>query len=79
MKKYTAVLMSMLLLTFGFTIISEEIFASPPMKEKEKIPYGQMKKMEMIDLEGTLDMNFDGKDDAYLKIINPRKSNKSGR
>ncbi len=77
MKKYTAVLMSMLLLTFGFTIISEEIFASPPMKEKEKIPYGQMKKMEMIDLEGTLDMNFDGKDDAYLKIINPGKSNKA--
>ena len=75
MKKYTAVLMSMLLLTFGFTIISEEIFASPPIKEK--IPYGQMKKMGMVDLEGTLDMNFDGKDDAYLKIINPGKSNKA--
>jgi len=34
MKKYTAVLMSMLLLTFGFTIISEEIFATST-KEKD--------------------------------------------
>ena len=31
----------------------------------------------MVDLEGTLDMNFDGKEDAYLKIINPGKHNKA--
>ena len=79
MKKHTAVLMSILLLTFGFTINSEEIFASPPVKEKEKTGWGQIKKMEMVDLEGTLDMNFDGTADAYLKLINPSKSNQSSQ
>jgi len=35
MKKFTAVLMSILLLTFGFSINSEEISATPT-KEKDK-------------------------------------------
>jgi len=79
MKKYTAVLMSMLLLTFGFTINSEEIFASPPVKEKENMPWGQIKKIDLADLEGTLDMNFDGTADVYLKLINPGKSNQASQ
>ncbi len=37
MKKYTAVLMSILLLTFGYSINSQEIFALTPMLEKENI------------------------------------------
>lgn len=77
MKKFTGVFLAILLLTFGLTINAEEIFAAPPAKEKEKEkPWGQVKKMNMVDLEGTLDMNFDGKEDVYLKIINPGKSNK---
>jgi len=79
MKKYTAVLMSILLLTFGFTINSEEIFASSSMKEKEKIGWGQIKKLELVNLEGTLDMNFDRIPDVYLKLINPDKSNQASQ
>ena len=76
MKKITAGLISILLLTVVFTINVEEIFASAPIKEKEKIGWGQIKKMNLVDLEGTLDMNFDGTADAYLKLINPGKHNK---
>ena len=74
MKKFTAVLMSMLLLTFGFTIISEEISADP-MKEKDK-PH--VKKMKVTD-EGAGDLSHpsDGVDDIYLKIKNPGKSNQA--
>ena len=37
MKKYTAVLMSILLLTFGFSMNAEEASALTPMQEKESI------------------------------------------
>jgi len=37
MKKYTAVLMSILLLTFVYSINSEGVFASTPMQEKKDI------------------------------------------
>jgi len=37
MKKYTAVLTSILLLTFGYSINSEEASALTPMQEKENI------------------------------------------
>ena len=37
MKKYTAVLMSIILLTFGFSMNAEETFAVTPMQEKENI------------------------------------------
>ena len=79
MKKYTGIFLTILLLTFGFTINSEEIFASSSMKEKEKTGWGQIKKMEMVNLEGTLDMNFDGTPDVYLKLINPGKTNQSSQ
>ena len=70
--------MSILLLTVGFTI-NTEVFASPPIKEKEKTGWGQIKKMKLVDLEGTLDMNFDGTADAYLKLTNPGKHNKASQ
>ena len=44
------------------------------IKKATKDPH--FKKMQMIELEGTLDMNFDGVPDAYLKIIDPDKKNK---
>ena len=73
MKKYTAVLMSMLLLTFGFTIISEEISADP-MKEKDN-PH--IKKMKLVKetIVDTLEQN-DDLNDIFIKIKNPGKSNK---
>ena len=37
MKKYSAIVMSILLLTFGYSINAEEAFATTPMQEKEKI------------------------------------------
>lgn len=37
MKKYTAVFMSILLLTFGFSMNADETFAVTPMQEKENI------------------------------------------
>ena len=40
---------------------------------------GQIKKMKMVNLEGTLDMNFDGTPDVYLKLINPGKTNQSSQ
>ena len=79
MKKYTGIFLTILLLTFGFTINSEEIFASPPVKEKENMPWGQIKKLDLADLEGTLDMNFDRIPDVYLKLINPDKSNQASQ
>jgi len=78
MKKFTTVLMSILLLTIGFTI-NPEIFADPPIKEKENNGWGQIKKMNLVELEGTLDMNFDGTADAYLKLTNPGKHNKDSQ
>ena len=79
MKKYTAVLMSILLLTFVYSINSEGVFASTPMQEKEKTWWGQIKKLELVNLEGTLDMNFDRIPDVYLKLINPDKSNQASQ
>lgn len=79
MKKYTGIFLTILLLTFGFTINSEEIFASSSMKEKEKTGWGQIKKLELVNLEGTLDMNFDRIPDVYLKLINPDKSNQASQ
>ncbi len=37
MRKYSAVMMSILLLTFGFSMNAEETFASTLMQEKENI------------------------------------------
>ena len=37
MKKYSAVLMSILLLTFGFSMNAKEVSAITPMQEKENI------------------------------------------
>lgn len=34
------------------------------------------KKMKIVELEGSGDMNFDGIDDVYLKVVNSNKSNK---
>jgi len=73
MKKYTAVLMSMLLLTFGFTIISEEISADP-MKEKDN-PHIKKIKLVKETIVDTLEQN-DDLNDIFIKIKNPGKSNK---
>jgi len=78
MKQGTAILMSILLLTLGFTMNAEEISASSP-KEKEKTGWGQIKKMNLVELEGTLDMNFDDSADVYLKLTNPGKHNKASQ
>jgi len=82
MKKHTAVLMSILLLTFGFSINTQEIFASSLMQEKENI----LEDLEIIkndsdinkktkkniesaikQIEKTLDVKF-WKDDSTLNL-----------
>ena len=40
---------------------------------------GTNKKDGDVNLEGTLDMNFDGTPDVYLKLINPGKTNQSSQ
>jgi len=42
---------------------------------KKSLKDPNIKKMKMIELEGTGDFNFDGIADVYLKVINPSKSN----
>lgn len=44
------------------------------IKKSLKDPH--FKKMKIVELEGTLDMNFDGSPDVYLKIVDPNKKNK---
>jgi len=44
------------------------------IKKSLKDPH--FKKMKIVELEGTLDMNFDKIPDAYLKIVDPNKKNK---
>jgi len=44
------------------------------IKKALKDPH--FKKMEIVELEGVGDMNFDGIPDVYLKIIEPNKKNK---
>jgi len=43
---------------------------------KKSLKDPNIKKVEMVELEGTGDFNFDGTTDVYLKVINPSKSNK---
>ena len=74
MIKITGIFLAILLLTFSFTMNSQEISADP-MKEKDK-PH--VKKMKVTD-EGAGDLSYpsDGIDDIYLKIKNPGKSNQA--
>ncbi|MEX0863236.1 hypothetical protein [Nitrosopumilus sp.] len=44
------------------------------IKKSLKDPH--FKKMKIVEHEGTLDMNFDGSPDVYLKIVDPNKKNK---
>jgi len=44
------------------------------IKKSLKDPH--FKKMKIVELEGTLDMNFDGVPDVYLKVVDPNKKNK---
>ena len=44
---------------------------------KQSLKEPNIKKMKMIELEGTEDFNFDGIADVYLKVVNPSKSNES--
>ncbi len=43
---------------------------------KKALKDPNFKKMKIVELEGTLDMNFDGVPDVYLKVIDPNKKNK---
>ncbi len=43
---------------------------------KKSLKDPNIKKMKMIEFEGTGDFNWDGFDDVYLKVINPDKPNK---
>ncbi len=43
---------------------------------KNSLKEPNVKKMKMVEFEGTGDFNWDGLDDVYLKVINPDKSNK---
>ena len=43
---------------------------------KKSLKDPNFKKMKIVELEGTLDMNFDGIPDAYLKVVDPNKKNK---
>ncbi len=45
-------------------------------KIKKSLKDPSFKKMKMIEFEGTLDMNFDGIPDTYLKVVDPNKKNK---
>ena len=54
--------------------IKNFIKAWDQIKKSLKDPH--FKKMKMVGLEGTLDMNFDKIPDVYLKIVDPGKPNK---
>jgi len=43
---------------------------------KKSLKEPNIKKMKMVELEGTGDFNFDGIADVYLKVVNPSKSDK---
>ncbi|MFQ5476815.1 MAG: hypothetical protein ACE5DT_07295 [Nitrosopumilus sp.] len=43
---------------------------------KKALKDPKFKKMKIVELEGSDDMNFDGADDVYLKVIKPNKPNK---
>jgi len=72
MKKIYAILLSLLLVSVVFTMSFEKAFADKPKDKNEKI---KIKKMNSKEKE-TGDLNFDGIDDIYLKIVNSGIKNK---